>query len=182
VNGSGVRAGGFSRRSYFRFPVLWSYDFPMDPAAPATAPMPLDYGLRRPIHRRPVIRRAIIAVVLTFAVILGVEEIKAAWPSVRLYYLERQCLAHPVAPNTLVYSSGSPPLAIQSPQLDQFELLASPNGPYLMVPWRAQLRIFEVSPETYNSVSTRATASVYVGTRHASNGVTRFLGIKAHVF
>jgi hypothetical protein len=82
------------------------------------------------------------------------------WQHTRLVYLQSQCLKHPIPAGTIVYSSGTPEVAIASPA------------------WNA----FAVADPTYYSIGATPTgaATVFLGERQASNGTRRLVNVEAH--
>jgi hypothetical protein len=124
----------------------------------------LDYGLPGPIDWR---RRLRIWVITAVAILASVfaplwiswvgEEARAGYWDLRLYYLQRQSLAHPVSGGKLVYSSGLPTVAIASPEVSRF------FGAYWKL-WTGTT--WTTSPNM---------ATIYVGQRQAKNGLRRYV-------
>jgi hypothetical protein len=98
-------------------------------------------------------------VILITAIAYVVHQIRSNWPAIRLYYLQHECLAHPIPPGTQLYSSAQPAAAYKSPEYDALF---------------AQLRL-----KSGMRVRQAKVVPVYVGTRRAADGTTRFLAIGA---
>ena len=128
---------------------------------------PLDYGLRERMGER---RRLRIWVITAVAILASVsapfwirciwwigEEARAGYWDLRLYYLQRQSLAHPVSGGKLVYSSGPPTVASASPEADRF------FGIYWNL-WTGTT--WTTNPNV---------ATIYAGQRQAKNGLRRYV-------
>jgi hypothetical protein len=128
------------------------------PSTP-TSPNPLDYGHRPRLHQRPLLRRLALIAILIPAIAFSVHQIRSRlWPALQLYYLQHECLAHPIPSGIQVYSSRDPLLDYKSPQFDALFAKLGPLGFK-----RAGFRI----------------VPVYLGTREAKDGARRFLAIYA---
>jgi hypothetical protein len=145
----------------------------MSPVAQANAPASnaLEYSPPLPLRRRSIIRRGIVAVLILYGVAILVYEISAIIPFVRIYSYERQCLAHPIPPATIVYASGNPPVSSASPELARLQAACvSPIIP--------PVRWFKGRwPMIVLLVSRMNRATLYIGQRRAPNGLTRFIGV-----
>jgi hypothetical protein len=130
---------------------------------PSSDPTPhaLDYAAKLPFYRRRVFRRLMIVVVLLLAGSWTAWCVPPTWRAARVYYYQRQCVAHPIAPNSIVISSGPPPFAFASPEFAELAQ-AFANGPQLNA---------NTHPVT-----------VYIGQRRATNGLTRFVAVTATAF
>jgi len=129
----------------------------MEPAAPFSAePNPLDYAQSSAPHRRRVRWQMAGIVALCLMARWSAGPIALVWRSARIHYEVRQCLAHPITPGVLVYSSGPPVVA---PGSTEFSRLAGESQAQTLVPCG-----------NTNSV-------IYLGTRRASNGLTRFIAV-----
>jgi hypothetical protein len=139
---------------------------PLQTAPPQTATInSLDYGLRLPLYRRPASRmliRAVIAAMLIAAIAYSVYQISSHWPLFRLYYLQHECITHPVPPGVQIYSSAQPSVIYSNPQFDA---------------------LYQSLPPSYNwPDSHRKTIPLYQGVRTPKNGAKRFIAVYAEVF
>jgi hypothetical protein len=119
-----------------------------------------------PLRRRRVfrlLRRLTIAAILIIAIAISVNWTRANWPLLRLYWLQRECIVHPISPGIQVYSSAQPANALHSQELNAF--------------------LNEFPRQVYGSYAPPPTnpIAVYLGTRQATNGRSRFIAIYATV-
>ena len=135
-----------------------------DKVIPVNLPA-LDYGLPLPLHKRRWFQRRIIAAAM--AILLALlfspwwavsiwQNAQLCYGAIRLDYLQNQCLSHPVAGGSLIYSSGPPGVAIASPQLNRF--LGTYQNWWM---WGGNLNM----------------ATIYIGRRQASNGAPCFVAV-----
>jgi hypothetical protein len=123
-------------------------------------PSQLDYAPPPPHARRArVLRWAVVGSVLLSLYLCRMWPLQM-WQHGRLLYLQRQCLKHPIVAGTIVYSSGTPELAIASPA------------------WNA----FATADPTYYTIGAtpNGAATVFLGERQASNGTRRLIEVEAH--
>jgi hypothetical protein len=123
-------------------------------------PNTLDYGRRAPLLGRRgfrILRRFAIAAILITAIAFSAYQIRSNWPALHLYYLQHECLAHPIPPGVVVYSSDQPSAVYKSSQL---EPLVNEAQAGLYPPYNSMQRV-----------------PVYFGIRQASNGTKRFIAV-----
>jgi hypothetical protein len=71
--------------------------------------------------------------------------------AIELYWQE-ECLNHPIAPGSMVYSSGPPAISIVSPAWSKFDAIIAPIG-------------------------IRSNGTIYLGERKSHNGLRRLIGV-----
>jgi hypothetical protein len=120
----------------------------------------LDYA-PRPANAN---RSRFFQVSIVFAIVLATY-LERAWPlgiwqHFRVFYLQKQCIKHPIAGGTVVYASGSPIISIRSPQ--EAALTAEYSIPPYWTP-------------------PPSASTVFMGNLVAINGVRRLITIEAAV-
>jgi hypothetical protein len=129
----------------------------MDPSTSSpSAPGPLEYGSKFPLHQRLRFQRWRNRVIFIAAAIGFAFYIPSIWRSVQVYYWQRQCLAHPIPSGTVIFSSGPPAISLASPNFD---------------------RLAKICASEYRFGGNAKPVTVYIGLRRASNGMSRFLAI-----
>jgi hypothetical protein len=132
----------------------------MDSGSPqARPPNSLEYAPPISLQRRVfrTFRRLAIAAILIAAIAVSIGQIRSHWPALRLYYIQHECLAHPIPTGVQLYSSAQPSAAYASPHFDAlFRELGLPA---------------DFPPSSDKLVP------LYLGTRQAEDGTKRFLAI-----
>ena len=77
----------------------------------------LDYAPRSQSARRRVIYRWLIAASIVLALYFCRDWPAEVWQDSRVYFLQVQCLRHPVQPGIVVYQSGTPAICVAVPQV-----------------------------------------------------------------
>jgi hypothetical protein len=133
----------------------------MDPTPPPPAsPNSLDYGPRPRLHRRPFLRRIAIVAILITAIAFSIYQIRSHWPALKMYYLQHQCLTHPIPPGIQVYSFANPSATFKSPEFDAF--------------------VAQFPPPAF-SIPKMQRIPLYMGIRQAADGTKHFLAIYASI-
>jgi hypothetical protein len=136
------------------------------------AASPLPYQSKPLLHRRRAFKRGLIAATLALGLLLSLKLWPRTHDQIRLFKLEwrlyqdqKLCLAHPIPPGIPVYQTGTPGLSTASPELNGF---CKDYG----FGWLGSL-INGIPPRV------QTPATVYMGQRRATNGLSRFIAVDA---